>query len=610
MTTTKTKARATFDEKDNIKVEFAFDWEIVQKIKTISGARFVPAERGGPHWTFPKEFDTAKRLRRLLGKTIRFSEEMTAWGKAELELEGTLIELAMAEDAELEMVPDLLPEMNALLKPYQRAGIKFATVCPHPLIADQPGLGKTWEAVGTIFESGLDIGKHLVIAPKTSLENTWLEELGKLQPYAVFVAEGSGTSKRRMIEEFMAYDEPAWLVTNPATVQFVRQGRGPRSNDDKVYSRFPELYEIAWDSIILDECHKAGLRDHRTLTARGLLGLSLAPGGKRIALSGTPMGGKPINLWPILHFLDPEEFTSKWRWAAQWMEIQTNAFGKQVGDIKPELQEEFDRYITRYMLRRTKGEVFKDLPPKQYVPVWVDMGPKQAKQYKEFAMAAEVKIEEDNLTATGILAEYLRLKQLAMSHSKIEWIDRVEMKYKVIPDGFKDSPKLEALEQLLEERGIFDDEQDTDEQVVIFSQFSTIVDWVYNWLTLEKRIKCLKITGDVKQKDRNAAKKEFQREEVVGDKAAKVIVMTTTAGGVSITLDMADTVIFLDETWVPDDQEQGEDRIHRVSRIHQVTCYYIRTRDTIEEYIQRKTEGKQNVNIKILDLRREGLRAV
>ena len=308
-----------------------------------------------------------------------------------------------------------------------------------------------------------------------------------------------------------------------------------------------------------------------------------------MALSGTPMGGKPVNLWPVLHFLDPEEFTSKWRWAENWLYIDNNGYGASFGEVRKELRPEFDKYITRYMLRRTKAEVYKDLPPKTYVPIWVEMGPKQAKQYKEFALAAEVKIEEDKLYATSILAEYMRLKQFAISYSKIEWIDRAEGKYKVIPDGTVDSGKLEALEELLEERGVFDDAQDVEEQIVIFSQFSVVVDWVCKWL-MDKGVEPLKITGKVGQRGRNEAQRKFQANK------AKVIVMTTTAGGVSITLDAADTVIFMDETWVPDDQEQGEDRIHRVSRIHNVTCYYLRTTGTIEEYIEKRVARKQNVN--------------
>jgi SNF2 family DNA or RNA helicase len=85
--------------------------------------------------------------------------------------------------------------------------------------------------------------------------------------------------------------------------------------------------------------------------------------------------------------------------------------------------------------------------------------------------------------------------------------------------------------------------------------------------------------------------------------------MTTKAGGVSITLDRADTVHLLDETWVPDDQEQAEDRIHRASRMHQVTCYYYRTKSTIEEEIADLTAEKADVNEAILDRRRNGYKA-
>jgi SNF2 family DNA or RNA helicase len=85
--------------------------------------------------------------------------------------------------------------------------------------------------------------------------------------------------------------------------------------------------------------------------------------------------------------------------------------------------------------------------------------------------------------------------------------------------------------------------------------------------------------------------------------------MNVGAGGSSINLDRASTVIFLDETWNPDDQEQAEDRVHRGSRIHQVQIYYIRTKDTIEEEIQQRVLDKSRINRDIMDLRRMGLRA-
>ena len=83
--------------------------------------------------------------------------------------------------------------------------------------------------------------------------------------------------------------------------------------------------------------------------------------------------------------------------------------------------------------------------------------------------------------------------------------------------------------------------------------------------------------------------------------------LNTFAGGVSLTLDAADDMVILDETWVPDDQEQLEDRIHRISRGETrspATYWYVRTRGTIEEHIARTTLGKDTIQKRLMDGRR------
>src|SRR5438128_720621 len=72
------------------------------------------------------------------------------------------------------------------------------------------------------------------------------------------------------------------------------------------------------------------------------------------------------------------------------------------------------------MVRHLKSEVLPQLPPKQYVDVWCKMTPKQKKQYDSFAAEAEVRIDEYNLTATGVLAEYARLKFFATAYCDVE----------------------------------------------------------------------------------------------------------------------------------------------------------------------------------------------
>jgi SNF2 family DNA or RNA helicase len=77
------------------------------------------------------------------------------------------------------------------------------------------------------------------------------------------------------------------------------------------------------------------------------------------------------------------------------------------------------------------------------------------------------------------------------------------------------------------------------------------------------------------------------------------------AGGVSITLDAADDVVIMDETWIPDEQLQVEDRVHRASNVkHQVHVWYVRAEDTIEEMIAEANFAKAENNFVMLDKRR------
>lgn len=590
---------AELDEKGKyIEVQFEYDYEAVVRIKKVPGRRWQPAMKV---WRVPLDISAARILREQFGARLKLGAALTEWGERAVTQEKLLGALSSAPTANLVHMYDKVPELADTLKDFQRAGVVFASVSQHPLIADQPGLGKTLEAIGAVFESQNDLGMHLVIAPATSLDTVWKYELEKWQPHPVFMATGTAKQRQATIDEFLG-SGPAWLIVNPDMVRF---RKGP---DGKPMSAYPALHATSWASIIIDECHKNAVRHPKTLTAKGMFALKLAHDGKRIALSGTPMGGREINLWGILHYLRPDVFTTKWGWADQWLDVVHNGYGYQIGGLRRGMEERFQAHLQPYMLRRTKEEVLKELPPKQRIDVWCDMSAKQSKQYKKFAKDAEVLVSRVNITdeevmaalggdkptkavvfASNILAEYTRLKQFANAYH--EMLDG-----ELVPTI--DSGKLDALLDKLDELGIMDGEGE--EQAVIFSQFSKVVDLVHDKLT-EMGVKALKITGAVNKRGERADK---QREFQAGD--ARVMVMTTTAGGVAITLDKASNVFILDETWDPDDQEQAEDRCHRASRIHQVTIYYLRAKGTIEEYIRETVSGKGSVNASVLDLTRQG----
>jgi SNF2 family DNA or RNA helicase len=95
---------------------------------------------------------------------------------------------------------------------------------------------------------------------------------------------------------------------------------------------------------------------------------------------------------------------------------------------------------------------------------------------------------------------------------------------------------------------------------------------------------------------------DFQSQE----SKARIMLINTAVAGVAIDLDAADDLVILDETYIPDDQEQLEDRAHRISRVHQLTIHKPRMLGTIEEEVAFVSAARQDEQRYILD----GIRGV
>ena len=117
-------------------------------------------------------------------------------------------------------------------------------------------------------------------------------------------------------------------------------------------------------------------------------------------------------------------------------------------------------------------------------------------------------------------------------------------------------------------------------KVIIASQFKQVID-LFRESLLAEGTKSFAITGDTSAKERVRQQDEFQK----NPDSPKLFFVQSKAGGTSLTLDQADDVILLDEMWDPDVQLQIEDRAHRLSRMHNVNIWYLRSLDTIEEKI-------------------------
>lgn len=613
---------------DRIEVWFKYDPDLVYLIKEVPGARYHPPHDDGPKWTVPLNLDVARRLRENMGPGLVLGRALKVWGREAAKREKNLQALANIDsvDAKDLKLMQKIPKLAEWMRGYQRADVQFMATTS-VINANEQRLGKTTEVIASIFEADLENGVHLVCAPRSALNTVWRFEIERWtadleKPHEVITYSGELSSRERQmaIDEFWECVDEEWPVWFVCTYSTVRDGKEPYMD--------PAEHPDGWNTFTIDEFHRSGLPNASGKKGTGSKftdAVKDIPAQRRYALSGTPMGGKPIKLWGALHFLYPQQFTSKWQWAKTWLDVSSNGYGQDIGGVLPGRQEEFYASLAPYMVRRLRSEVLPQLPPAQWIDVWCDMTEKQKKQYDTFAAKAEAEIEDKKLGALGILAEYTRLKVFADAYCDRITEDIVKCDgcdgdgcekclfegtvKKQHPIPSHESGKLQPLLDRLAEQGITGDKDDEgDSLAIVASQFKSVADMVHGFLQT-KGITAVKITGDTKDADRQEYQMMFRQDGKRRPGDPRVIVMTTTAGGVAITLDLVENVHILDETWVPDDQEQLADRAVNTSRMHQVGVYVYRSRNTVEQYIEEVNIEKRAVNRMILDLRRQGFRA-
>jgi SNF2 family DNA or RNA helicase len=563
-------------------------------------------------WLFPLHWDTCVKTREMANKfdaQIKIAPELNAWALQEKARQETIPDVQSMALVDLPEVRGSYPDIWGAItnRPFQSVGAAFAARNRSCLIADQPGLGKTIQSIAAIIEAGIQ-GPVLVVAPKNAAKLTWPQELEKWVPGEKVVVIGAHlTPTQRAIQliknvmESQENNHRVWIITSPAYLR-IKAKLDEFNNykyDDKgkkiitmVDVAIPEFFQIEWSAIIIDESHQtiaggSGNRKKWSAQKLGLGALMTKQNGLRLALSGTPFRGKEEYLWGQLNWLRPDLFRAYWRWVDKHFYTSQNRYGMVIGGVID--HDAMYHEASSVMIRRTKAEVAADLPPKIYNTVWLPMEGEQARAYEEIERKAQVELEGGILQTTGILAELTRLKQFAGSYGKL------------LDDGVfvptLPSNKFEWLVEFLDERGISKDLDKDAPKIVVASQFSKLIDAFAVGLA-EAGIKAHIFTGDTSDKRREEIKDDFQNNP---DSKVRVLLLTITAGGVSLTLDAADEMVLLDETWNTSDQEQVEDRLHRLSRIHQVTIWKVFSKGTIEEHIF-KANADAEFNIKsILD---------
>jgi len=282
----------------------------------------------------------------------------------------------------------------------------------------------------------------------------------------------------------------------------------------------------------------------------------------RLCLSGTPIENHLGELWSLMHFLIPGYLGTE--------DAFNRNFRKPIeddGDV--EKNRLLKKRIAPLVLRRTKDQVAKELPPKTEMVHLVELHSDQKDLYETVRATMDKRVREA-IAARGIeqsqivfLDALLKLRQICCDPRLLP------------PDfaaGVRRSAKLDFLKELLEtliEEG---------RRILIFSQFTTMLGLIEEYL-IKTSVPYLKLTGG--SKDRGKLVEQFQSGEF------PVFLISLKAGGTGLNLTAADTVIHYDPWWNPAAEAQATDRAYRIGQDKPVFVHKILCQETVEERIHR-----------------------
>ena len=558
------------------------DWRYKELCKSLPGASWSPKDQV---WRAPLSWTTCLALRSTFRDGLTIGPNLTEWATNELNTRITpsnaLRELESAEGDE-----DLFP--------HQRAGVQFLKTARRALLADEPGLGKTAQAIRALKalqESGEDVFPALIVCPNT-LKKNWAREFARWWPGGVKtqVIKGSSAQRKKQFDS----DADVYIINWESLRSHSRlSGYGSIAlvhckacgglNEAVTETRCEvhprELNAINFQAVVADEIHRS--KDPKSKQSRALWSAT-GDAEIRFALTGTPIANNVVDLWSILHWLSPKDWPSKTKWIDRMIDIMLNAFGgMMVIGVKPMMQDEFYKSVNPVMRRMLKKVVLPHLPPIINERRDIEMSPKQRKAYEQMRDTMIAELESgDALTAPSILTQTTRLLQFASSYADMV-VDESSGELKAVLT--EPSCKVDSLMDDISSGDFGDD------SVAVCAVSRQLIEILSAAMTKAKIPHGL-ITGAQNEDERQKAVDDFQEGRI------KWILFTAQAGGVGITLTAARRLVMLQRPWSLVDHKQALDRVHRIgSEIHESIFImdYV-TEGTIEERVLQVLETKSD----------------
>jgi SNF2 family DNA or RNA helicase len=431
------------------------------------------------------------------------------------------------------------------LRPYQNSDVHYLSQRGSCLVLNEPRTGKTPTMIAVT--KALFKPKNIVICP-SSLVFNWEKEFGMwCQEFKVFPVSGTPKQRHTIYEEFKNSKKKRVLIISKDT-----------------WKRDKELHDFQFDVAIVDEAHF--LRNYKSAQSQAIFKLQAKV---KYALTGTPAVKHGSDVFGLLHFINPEAFPSYWQFADRYWYIDDNGWGKEIAEERENRKDELKAVMAVNSVQRKRKDVMEWLPAQTRQTIPVQMTKKQAKYYKDMFDKFEVYDEtlEHGVDTMNVLSQLTRLRQLCLDPRLL---------------GFKEvGGKTTALLEFAEGMS---------EPFIVMTMFSSYFELIKPELEkLGKRVEV--IDGSVSKPNRQKIVERFQAGKI------DILLANIIAAGTGLTLDRADTIVFLDKSFSPADNEQAEDRIVPTSKekYHPINIISLVCDDTVDERINEILDRKEDL---------------
>jgi SWI/SNF-related matrix-associated actin-dependent regulator 1 of chromatin subfamily A len=490
---------------------------------------------------------------------------------------------ALSSDIEVP-VPDGLEYL-----PFQKAAIEYSITRDRTLLSDEMGCGKSVESLGIVNHLKEKIKSILIICPAI-LRINWQRE-----------------AARWLVKERESFVVISGQKTIPDSVDLVI------CNYDQLKGKvFEQLMNQQWDILIADEV--SYLKNPDSKRTKATFGYKMrrksgekkgrwAPGlihkaKKILFLSGTPMLNRPMELFPILHALDPDRWSDGFQFGRRYCAGYRKKIGWDVINQEPKYAWDFTgashldelQKILRstIMIRRLKEQVLHDLPPKRR-EIIVFVADKS--QQKIIAQETEAWKRHDekicqlefNLEAakkSGSDDDYRSAVSGLKAGIDVAFVDMAEARKEVAVS--KVTSVIEHLRLALEQV----------KKVVIYAHHHDVIDALFD----EFKDVAVKVDGRTPNTQRQKAIDAFQTEEKIS-----MFIGGIHAMGMGITLTAASHVVFAELDWTPAIMTQAEDRLHRKGQRKHVLVQHLVLDKSLDEKMAKILVKKQSISTDVLD---------